>query len=720
LSGLAARILAVAVAAALAATGATAAAFEYEVPIRIESEEDLYELLATQQISEDTFHTLIELYRRGVDLNEATRDELYTLPNLTLLQVDRILAYRKQVGFIRDPADLVATGILASDDLYGIAPFLVVGATRRAPNATDGFVRYPTLWTAEDPRFPATALQARVRTYRHLTVGGATVLTQSRLGDVVYDPNRDALVAEAPSAQVHVPKLFLQWDTEDWGAIVGSYRIGFGQRLTFDTTDRYTPNGFVLDDAVLRSVDLVRECSESQGELAAPPCPEGLVEYVTPDFRWRDAQRGAAVGLKRLPVEYGWFQAYGFASYQEKSIYQYELYDRRRCSDPTDDDDPACGAPSVYRYQDDPLAPTSKFSFETLPDMFAELTLGGNVSFFQSRRNHLGVTGYGSTVRWLTEGIDLDFQEWSRWPRGGAWGAVGLDAAVGRRWADVGFELVRSFDSMGGAGGGFGAVARSTATWEKNELELVLRWYGLDFVNPYAGAVAAADETDGQRVRDERGARLRYTALLKRRLSLRTLIDLWEQPSEDQPKLTTYLRADYKLTTRMDAGVWTSFADKDLSRGGGAMECYEVSVEEDEAGEPIPCSGRKYQVAGRFRIAPLARLSLSLQYQHSWLDDPRYDDRLRQDLSAWFVAAARLGERVSLRGRLRYLSEDISDGAYLEESLWGYVDVVYREPRSWIFRLRYDTYVWLDDRESTRERTPSPEHRLLAEIEARF
>ena len=44
-----------------------ALAIEYEVFIDVDDEDDLNELLASDQISEDTFNTLIELRRRGVE-----------------------------------------------------------------------------------------------------------------------------------------------------------------------------------------------------------------------------------------------------------------------------------------------------------------------------------------------------------------------------------------------------------------------------------------------------------------------------------------------------------------------------------------------------------------------------------------------------------------------------------------------------------------------------
>jgi hypothetical protein len=69
---------------------------------------------------------------------------------------------------------------------------------------------------------------------------------------------------------------------------------------------------------------------------------------------------------------------------------------------------------------------------------------------------------------------------------------------------------------------------------------------------------------------------------------------------------------------------------------------------------------------------------------------------------------------------VRYLSEDISDNTYLEQSVWGYLTTSLRlRDRDWL-RVRYDVYVYLDERESTQERVPSPEHWLWLEYQSRF
>ncbi len=234
---------------------APARAAEYEIFIDIDTEEELYDLFQAEQIDEDTFNTLVELHRKGVDLDEASRSEIYTLPNLNYDDVDAILAYRTEVGNIEDPAQLVAAGVISQRKLASIATFLLVRNKDRRLAATNGRVRYQTAMTFGgsrnpeqpdgvlwDDRVPPMALQARVSTLRQLTLGAAGVVTRNRIGEVAWDPNRNGLNAERNSSKVYLPKYFAQWETDKWGVIAGTYRIGFGHRLTFYNTSRYTPN----------------------------------------------------------------------------------------------------------------------------------------------------------------------------------------------------------------------------------------------------------------------------------------------------------------------------------------------------------------------------------------------------------------------------------------------------------------------------------------------
>ncbi len=711
-------------------------AIEYEVFIDIEDEEELYDLYVSEQISEDTFNTLVELHRRGVDLNSATREELYTLPNLTYDDVDRILTYRTEVGIIHGPGDLVAAGVLDARKLGALLPYVRAHDKKPKLTATHGWVRYQTAWSVRDSTVPPMALQARLTTLRQLTVGVAGVLTRQRVGNPVWDPNRDALVADPMRPRVHLPKYFVQWDNERWGIIAGTYRVGFGQRLVFDTSSRHTPNGFYLDDAVYRPTQLGVQCRTSTGELPTSPCTgEAGDVYGTKDLRWRDSLRGVAIGAKHLSLPVGWLQMYGFGSWQSRQVYQYSIYEKDRCDDPRSTDD-SCSAPDVLeRDPDNPLAPSAAHKFQTLPNMYDEVVGGANVSWFYDRRTHVGITGYGASAYWKADGVDLDFQEWSSTPFGGAWGAVGADMSWGRDWSDLAIEVARSFDSMATVtgpdygGGGLAGIVRHTTTLGKHELELSGRYYDEAYANPFAGSIAQADQFDGNRARDEAGGRVRYSGRVADRVDLRALGDFWVQPSRNIPKFYGYARADVDVNDWFRPGLWFLYRTSDL-RPGSTAGC--VDTGELDENQPNPdgsvdyrtgCLAEVGQITGRLTFRPLRqrkRLSITAQYQHEVIDDVSLDGRPRQDAAAYLIVRANPVGAFRLSARLRYLYEDIADNGRFEQSVWTYLEASYVVRKLVQIRLRYDLYAWLDDRDNTQSRRPSPEHRLRLQLEARF
>ena len=170
----------------------TASANQYEAFIDIDTEEDLYDLRVADVIGDETFETLVDLLQRGVDLNTASRKVLYVLPNLTYAEVDAILAYRDEVGHIRNPAELVIQGVLRSDRLNAIAAFLVIGDGPSGLPAS-GMARIQTQYSLEDSGVPASALQLRAQGLQNVTVGAVMLNTRLRIGEVRYDPARQAL-----------------------------------------------------------------------------------------------------------------------------------------------------------------------------------------------------------------------------------------------------------------------------------------------------------------------------------------------------------------------------------------------------------------------------------------------------------------------------------------------------------------------------------------------
>ena len=65
-----------------------ARANEYEEFIDVNDQEDLDDLLAAADISQDSYDELLDLLQTGIDLEHANRAQLYSLPNLTYADVD--------------------------------------------------------------------------------------------------------------------------------------------------------------------------------------------------------------------------------------------------------------------------------------------------------------------------------------------------------------------------------------------------------------------------------------------------------------------------------------------------------------------------------------------------------------------------------------------------------------------------------------------------------
>ena len=101
---------------------------------------------------------------------------------------------------------------------------------------------------------------------------------------------------------------------------------------------------------------------------------------------------------------------------------------------------------------------------------------------------------------------------------------------------------------------------------------------------------------------------------------------------------------------------------------------------------------------------------------------PRFADDVDYavGLSAIAIAAAKLSDHVRVRGRGRWNWDDIADNERFENSIWFYADLTYRLRARDRLQLRYDYFRFIDDRDSTLERSPNPEHWLWLQYEAKF
>lgn len=710
-----------------------ALAVQYESEVDIDNEEDLYELQQKGAISDETLETLLELIRQGVDLNTANRDDLYTLPNLTLSQVDSVIKYRETSGWIEDPADLVKAKILTKRELNQVAPFVTVTKRPGLNVPVSGRLRVLTAGSPTDGLAPPYYSQLRLKAPLGFSFGLVTVGARTRVTGLQWDDALQAMTASPPSYQVVVPKFFAQWKSGKATVVAGTFQVGFGQRLTLDNTTRWTPNGLYVDDTMVSQMRyLSGACRLSGAEGDDPDCtPEQDNAYVTPDFRWRDRFRGLAANVQG--VELGSdvkLSATGFASFQARSLYQYALYDRTQCEDPFNDTSDACKAPPVYYRFPDGTAASTKYSYQTLQNLFNELAVGGNTQLQFSPGVRVGVTGYFSNPFFNIPNVD--FQEWARYPFGGPFGAVGVDGALNLGLVNLFLEGTRSFNSIPsehGGGGGFGVIQRSVLSIPKQELELSLRYYDAGFINPYSRAISEPDQLDGQRVRNEAGARARYLGKPSPDVQLRADVDLWtapKSPAEDVPStgnLRATVRGDFTGWSILQPGLWVDYRNKGLAaqREVGEAPCYEASTDTTDSGDSIPCDGQYFRVTQRVHSRIAGKYAvLVLQAWEKWVDDPKLAPAMRMDVSAFAQLISQPLDNLRFSVRSRYLDEGVGDDLLGERSLWSFADVTVLWGKALETRVRYDNYAWLDQRESTLARRPNPEHRIRLELEARF
>lgn len=698
----------------------------YENAIEIDSEEDLFELEQRGDISEDTAQTLVELLQEGVDLNSASREQLYDLPGLSYADVDAILEYRKAKGQIEDPSELVGAGAVTTEQLIQIAPFLRLDALKTVLPVSGKF-RLLSRVTTTDNVPPPFLIGGRVKGPLNLSAGFMAATTRRRAASPTYDPLTGELASKGFLYTPHLPRIWAQWKPGNARLVVGTFTIGFAERLTLDNSRRPTPRGIYLVEDYRRPPDLSQTCKISGANFLLDPtsgCDPTADKnlYITPDYSWRESFRGVAGSIEDLKLgDEATLSMYGFGSYQQRSIYQYDLYDRRFCEDPNDDDNDLCKSPNVYLPDNN-----SRLVFSTLNQAFDELTGGGHVTFKPSYRVSLGVTGYASLPLFRQEPLQLDFQEQSRYPGGGAFGAIGVDAHTSFQAFNFFLEATHNFDRRPGTDGrgGWGAEQRTTFSPKGHELELSVRFYDTGFGTPYSRPIAGPDLLDGQRARNETGARFRWAAKWSKDWETRLTANFWVNPFVDKnspqagvPNLYVTARVDFNGWKFFQPALWVDMRNRNLPYSEhGVCSSGTIILTEDGI---VTCGGDNYRLAMRIDSRPLRKLlQATLQATFSWRDDVKYKDKFRNDLTVWAEVKTQPVDFLQFRVRARYLNQDLADPTYLEENIWSFVEGAWIINKGARLALRYDLVFWLDQRASTASRFPNPEHRF--QLDARF
>ncbi len=235
-------------------------AYDYAVDLSgVESEDDLYDLTeweydydeeewvyAGGDISEEDYELLRDLFNNPVDLNTASRKELYNLPAMTYPLADRIIAYRERYGPFEKPEDIKK--VPGVEDIYPqIEPFATVEKKRKKEErGWKGESRFKFKNTEKDGERPYMYERLRLHAYDRVHLG--FLLERDEILDG-YTATGSTAIIKNEDTEVRLLRKYIYMAEPQWSAIVGDYGVGFGQGLVFNETGRSKAHGIYYNDA---------------------------------------------------------------------------------------------------------------------------------------------------------------------------------------------------------------------------------------------------------------------------------------------------------------------------------------------------------------------------------------------------------------------------------------------------------------------------------------
>ncbi len=657
-------------------------AYDYRVPIRVQDENDLEELFIVGDLTDEERDQLLDIYRSPLDLNTATRDELYLLPVLTYDLVDAIIAYREQTPFSRSNDVVLVEGIDAA--MYReFRAFVTVSRyskKKKAAKELRGTVRLRAADEVGDSgeRLPEAYLRAEAR---HISgwSGGALVLVRNSLDGLEYKegvPGREIwsfdrdgnpkwedetktvplladqddfqryLLADGTGLRSAWPKVYAQYKTSRLSILAGSYTVGFGQRLVIDNTGRLNPHGF-------------------QPDLQATESWDGY-SLTKRFFGLASAVRGQALGPFSL-------DATGFFSWWRHDSYQYHV-----SHDLGEFEEDRYETYKVLTPYTNSRVPGGRYyrslSYQTLPEAWSELLGGANVTLQLFEGLRWGVTGYGSQTGFHLGDDSTVFARSSRYPQRDVFGAVGSDLSW-RRGSFQAWGEVAVMDSSGVAG-----IVRGQYEVKEVTAELSYRHYGRDFDNPHSRGLNQPDQWYGSRDRGEEGIRglVRYKPVRAVQLRLETDVwRSWEEESVDGElkliapwRMENYAKVDWRPTGWLQVGAFGQRTDRDLD-AGGRDEIYYGGSESNRA------RGEKYSIGGNGSVELPFSSSLWLYYKASLYDAALEEGEFQRDHYGTVRFSTRPVRWLTLILRGKYLKGELAsaDDVSREHYLEGYVQL---------------------------------------------
>jgi len=671
---------------AILAIPGLASARTYPVEIGETNEDELRNLYEDGLLAAEEFDTLIELLNNPIDINRASRQELYDLPYVTMKTARSIVLGRRKGPYssLKDMADRIGLNPSVLDQ---IQPFATAGIRERSSFDKDKMtgkarIRSGMYFEKVEPiegdhanrthtpqqigyaQRPATQANADV-TYDRTYSAGVVMLSQNDIQGVQYDPaSRDFYASYGQVLELG--RAYTSIEKDSWEAIFGSFSAGFGLGLTFDRTSRTQPNGWYKDMSVTAD-EFYRKFR----------VPKGMFGAAATHF--------ADLGSWNM-------ESTVFASSDRYDLYQYDM--GMTGGEAVDWSEVDTDSPRIY-------IDGQRVGWMTIPNAYRESMGGFNVSFSDGERTSVGLTAYAGTQdRTVIDGVESQ-NEWVI--RGGypvltdTYGAVGINGSWGTGIVDVFGEFAYTFT------GGAGVLVKSVLNPLGGEVELSARQYGTGFDNPHARGTAAADEYQGMRDRDERGVRAKGFYDFNERIRLTSDVDLWQSNLELAPltNITMYARLNsWIIEKKLMTSVYGKRSDQNLASsgrgntyGGDTDELYEDAQTQSggyDLTDATERSGTRNFTGLMVRGVPVAPLDLSALYQRTWTDQallyPTENGPCEYWYQighyTWFKARYKVVDATTLTWRMRYRDDDVH-GSREDRQLDTYIQVDQKLPNRW-------------------------------------
>lgn len=183
------------------------------IPI-IEDEDDLYDLLLTEELTYDQYLDLLNLLRKGVDINTDERMELIKIPGVSESDILRITKFKKERETLapKQIKDFKEISILDEDTYRRLLPFIRV--LPRKPRAFKGRLRFQVKETLDDKQTAEIYNQLRLYYGRHTQ---AYISTKKEEGENEFEIIYRYLKLEGLGPIKEIA--------------LGDYKAYFGQRL---------------------------------------------------------------------------------------------------------------------------------------------------------------------------------------------------------------------------------------------------------------------------------------------------------------------------------------------------------------------------------------------------------------------------------------------------------------------------------------------------------